>query len=215
MSSPIRVLIVDDHAMVAESFRRMLEGHDDIAVVAVVGTVREALEAATRLRPDVVLLDYLLPDGDGVTTAEQIKRDVADTKVVMLTGSSEDERVALRAIEAGCSGFITKNRTADELLAAVRAAHAGDALVAPAMLARLLPRLQRNYRGVAADLTPRELEVLQLMAEGASDKAIAQSLVITLNTARNHVQNVIRKLQAHSKLEAVVTAVREGVLRPL
>jgi DNA-binding NarL/FixJ family response regulator len=186
----------------------------DIVVVDVVGTASDGIAAATRLRPDVVLMDYALPDADGVTAAALIKQQTPGTQVVMLTGAGDDEAVALRAMEAGCSGFLGKARPVDELLAAVRAAHAGEALIAPSMLVRLLPRLERKYQGVGQSLSRRELEVLNVMAEGGSDKEIADRLTISHNTVRKHVQNIIRKLDAHSKLEAVVNAVRHGVIRP-
>jgi DNA-binding NarL/FixJ family response regulator len=213
--SPIRVLIVDDHAMVAESIRRFLDGSADIEVVGVVSTASDGVDTASRLRPDVVLMDYLLPDNDGVNAAAQIKQESPTTRVVILTGTADDEHVALRAIEAGCSGFLGKGRGVEELLAAVRAAHAGEVLIAPSMLARLLPRLERNYAGVGRTLSRRETEVLGVMAQGGSDKEIAYGLAISHNTARKHVQNVIRKLGAHSKLEAVVIAAHQGVIEPL
>jgi DNA-binding NarL/FixJ family response regulator len=210
----VRVLLVDDHAMVAESLRRLLDSRPDVDVVGVAGTARDGVDAATRLRPDVVLMDYELPDGDGVTAAAEIKQSSPATRVVMFTGSGDDEALALRALEAGCSGFVGKARGVDELLAAVRAAHAGEALIAPSMLARLLPRLERRYEAVGRTLSRRELDVLSAMTLGATDKEIADRLVISHNTARKHVQNILRKLGAHSKLEAVVIAVREGVVRP-
>lgn len=213
--APIRVLVVDDHAMVAESLRRLLDSCDDIDVVNVVGTAHEGIACAARLHPDVVLMDYELPDADGVTAATQITSDHPATRVVMLVGAGDDERLALRAMTAGCAGFLGKARPVNELLAAVRAVHAGEALIAPSMLAQLIPRLERTFRGVGHDLSRRELEVLRAMAKGGSDKEIGRDLAIAHNTARKHVQNVIRKLGAHSKLEAVVIAVREGVIRPI
>jgi two-component system response regulator DevR len=162
--------------------------------------------------PDVVLMDYELPDGDGAVATERIKAEVPATQVVMVT-SFDDETVLVRAIEAGCSGFITKHKAIQEVSSAVRAAHAGEALISPSMLARLLPRLRQNPRGLGADLTPREVEVLKLLADGVSNQQIAEKLVLSMHTVRNHVQNVITKLGAHSKLEAVATAVREGIIR--
>jgi DNA-binding NarL/FixJ family response regulator len=133
----------------------------------------------------------------------------------MLTAAGDDERVALRALEAGCSGFLGKARPVDELLASVRAAQAGEALIAPSMLVRLLPRLERTYEGVGTSLSRREVQVLNAMANGSTDKEIADELGIAHNTARTHVQSILRKIGAHSKLEAVVIAVRQGVIRPI
>ncbi|MDQ1423259.1 MAG: hypothetical protein QOD72_757 [Acidimicrobiaceae bacterium] len=210
----IRVLIIDDHVMIAESLRRMLDACDDMAVVGLVGTGAEGLDAARRLHPDVVLLDYRLPDIDGVKVAEQIVSESPSARIVMLTGDYDDSQLALRAIEAGCSGFLSKAQPVDELVAAVRAVNAGDAVIMPAVLGQLLPRLGRGYQGAGYRLSSREREVLDRMAEGCTDKEIAQHLTIAVNTARKHVQSVIQKLEAHSKLQAVVIAVRHGLVYP-
>jgi DNA-binding NarL/FixJ family response regulator len=208
----ISVVVVDDHEMFAQGLQVILSADPGIEVVATAGTV-EAGCAAVRLHsPDVVLMDYELPDGDGATATVRIKQEVPQTQVVMVT-SFDDETILIRAIEAGASGFITKHKAIQEVASAVRAAKAGEALISPSMLARLLPRLRHNPRGLGADLTPRESEVLQLLAEGVSNQQIADKLVLSLHTVRNHVQNVITKLGAHSKLEAVAAAVREGIIR--
>jgi len=211
----IRLMIVDDHEMLADSLRVVFTACTDIDVVGIVGTVGDAITGANTMRPNVVLMDYHLPDGDGVAAVAQIKRDDPTIQLVMLTGSGDDERLARRAFEAGCSGFLSKSRSVDDLLAVVRAAHAGEVLIAPAMLLKLLPATARNNDGRRAGLSHRELEVLSVMAEGGSDKDIATRLFISLNTVRKHTQNIIRKLGAHSKLEAVVVAVREGLILPL
>jgi len=206
----IRVLIVEDHRMFSQALRMALDETDDIAVTAAVGTTREGVEAARTTRPDVVLMDYRLPDGDGVDAARRIKSDRPDTKVVILTAVSDDG-VLREAIQAGCSGYLTKGHTLDELILAVRAAYNGEALISPAMLSRLLDRLSDRSRP-GSDLTARETEVLRLLAEGLSNQAIAKQLYIRLATVRNHVQSVIEKLHAHSKLEAVAAAVRLGLI---
>jgi DNA-binding NarL/FixJ family response regulator len=208
----IRVVIVDDHRMFAESLARLISDEADIDVVRVVGTASEGLASCTQHRPDVVLLDQRLPDRPGVEVAQEIKASRPETKVVMLTGSADD-RVLLAAIEAGCSGFLTKEHAADEVVRAVRAAAAGEVLIPPSLLARLLPQLNRVNRGVGTELSPRELEVLALVATGATNRAIADQLYLSVNTVRNHVQQILTKLEAHSKLEAVATAVREGIVR--
>jgi DNA-binding NarL/FixJ family response regulator len=208
----IRVLIVDDHQMVAESLAAALQREADIELVGIVGTAIEAKRVAEARRPDVVLMDFRLPDQDGAAATEVIKARRPETQVVMVT-SADDEAVLLRCLEAGCSGFIPKERPVRELVEAVRAVHAGEALVSPPMLARLLPRLRPSHRNAGTDLTPRELDILSLLAQGLSNQAIAERLGISRNTVRNHVQSILAKLEAHSQLEAVSTAVREGIIR--
>ena len=208
----IKVLVVDDHQMFTEGLVKVLGEASDVAVVATASSVAGAVEAAKLHTPDVVLMDFELSDGDGAKATQLIKEDMPTTKVVMLT-SFTDESVLVAAIEAGCSGFVTKHKAVDEVVAAVRAAFEGEALISPSMLARLLPKLRRSSRGLGSDLTPRELEVLKLLAEGMSNSAIAEKLVISLHTVRNHVQSIIMKLQAHSKLEAVTIAVRESIIQ--
>lgn len=208
----ISVMVVDDHQMVAQSLARAIGDETDMKVVATASSVEEAVAAARMHQPDVVLMDYELPDGNGVSAAERIRADRPETKVVMVT-SYTDDSVLVSAIEAGCSGYVTKHKVVDEVVSAVRAAQAGEALISPAMLARLLPKLRPNKRGVGADLTSREIEVLKMLAEGRSNQVIADTLVISVHTVRHHVQNVITKLNAHSKLEAVSTAAREGIIR--
>jgi DNA-binding NarL/FixJ family response regulator len=206
----IRVLIVEDHKMFSEALRMALDETDDIAVTAAVATCAAGVDAARETQPHVILMDYRLPDGDGVATAREIKGLLPSTRIVMLTASSDD-MVLRQAIEAGCSGYLTKDHTVEELILAVRAAHNGEALISPAMLSKLIDRLGDRTR-TGSDLTKREKEVLRLLARGLSNQAIAAELGIRLATVRNHVQSVIEKLQAHSKLEAVATATRLGML---
>lgn len=207
----VTVVLVDDHRMFADSMARLLSSEPDLDVVATVATAEEALRAVARHRPRVVLLDHQLPGRSGVEVARDIKATTPDVMVVMITGSTED-RVLLGAIDAGCSGFLTKDHAADEVVEAVRAAAAGEVLIPPALLARLLPQLNRAHRGLGWDLSPREIEVLGLLATGAANKAIAAQLHLSVNTIRNHVQQILTKLGVHSKLEAVATAVREGII---
>jgi DNA-binding NarL/FixJ family response regulator len=212
MSRAIRVLVVDDHQMLLESLVRILERQEGVQIVAAAGTAAEGVALAAQHKPDVVVMDYQLPDADGASAATEIRAEHPDTKVIMLTGFVDDS-VLLAAIEAGCCGFVTKDRAVMELVAAVRAAADGEALIPPALLARLLPKLGHSNRGLGNDLTRREHEVLTLMAEGLSNKAIAQRMAISVNTVRNHVQNLMMKLQAHSRLEAVASAAREGLIK--
>jgi two-component system response regulator DevR len=207
----VGVLIVDDHKMFSESLARLLADEDGIEVMGVAATGAAAIDMVAQTHPKVVLMDYQLPDQDGVSVTAQIRQHNADVMVVMLTGSTDD-RVLLAAIEAGCSGFLTKDRAAAEVVHAVRAAAVGEALISPALLARLLPKLNRTHRSIGEDLSDREREILGFLARGWTNKLIAAELFLSVNTIRNHVQSVLAKLGAHSKLEAVSTAVREGVI---
>jgi DNA-binding NarL/FixJ family response regulator len=172
MAPNIRVVVVDDHEMFTQGLATALGVDPAIEVVATAGTVEDGCAAVRLHAPDVVLMDYELPDGDGATATERIKSEVPDAQVVMVT-SYDDESILIRAIEAGCSGFITKHKAIQEVVSAVHAARAGEALISPSMLARLLPKLRRSPRGLGADLTPREVEVLKMLAEGVSNQQIA------------------------------------------
>jgi DNA-binding NarL/FixJ family response regulator len=208
---PIDVMIVDDHRAFGESLARLLSDEPDINVVGVLTSGTSAIQAAGQLLPRVALVDYQMPEQDGVAVAAEIKRRSPTTMVVMLTGSADD-RLLLAAIDAGCSGFLTKDRAAAEIVDAVRTTASGEALISPAMLARLLPKLSRTQRTLGSDLTDRELDVLRRLARGSTNKVIASDLSLSVNTIRNYVQSILLKLDAHSKLEAVSTAVREGII---
>jgi two-component system response regulator DevR len=207
----ITIMMVDDHQMFVESVARLLAQEPDFELVGVAGTVAAAISLAEATQPNVAVVDFNLPDGTGADVAGRLRTLSPDTRVVILTGL-DDERAMIAAIDAGCTGFVTKDKALSELGTAVRLAQAGEAYVPPHLLAKLLPRLGRSYRGLGADLTRREREVLNLLADGRSNPAIAAHLVISVHTVRNHVQNVLAKLGAHSKLEAVAVAAREGLL---
>ncbi|HEX9889215.1 MAG TPA: response regulator transcription factor [Nitriliruptorales bacterium] len=210
MSDRIRVLIVDDHVMVAQGLSEVLGAEGDIEVVGQARSVQEAELGARRFEPDVIVMDYRLPDGDGAQATSRIRSQQPDIAIVMVTASDHDTVLAA-AIEAGCTGYVTKDRAAQEVVTAVRAASRGEVTVPAAMLAKLLPRM-RSPRSSVGALSPRELEVLGLLAQGLSNRAIADQLVVSISTVRNHVQNVITKLGVHSKLEAVTTAMRQGII---
>ena len=207
----IGVLIIDDHRMFAESLARLLADEEGIAVLATAASGAEGIELADRLRPQVVLVDYQMPERDGVAIAAEIKRRDPKIMVVMLAGSAED-RVLLAAIKVGCSGFLTKDRAAAEVADAVRVTARGEAFISPPLLARLLPKLNHTHRALGADLSEREREILASLARGWTNQAIASELQLSVNTVRNYVQSVLSKLGAHSKLEAVSTALREGII---
>jgi DNA-binding NarL/FixJ family response regulator len=197
--------------MFAEGLARLLGFEDDIEVLGFGATGREAVALVERLRPRVLLLDFDMPDGNGILAAEEVKGRWPDTMIVMISGSTDDGLI-LRAIDAGCSGYLTKDRAASEVASAVRTVAAGEALISPAQMARLLPQLPRSHRGVGSDLTAHERKVLALMARGATNTSIAAQLSTSIDVARDDVARILAKLGAHSTLEAVATAIREGVI---
>jgi DNA-binding NarL/FixJ family response regulator len=207
----VRLVIVDDHQIIATSLTATLESEPDLEVAGVAHDVAGAVRILAEVRPDVVLLDHRLPDGDGVTSLGRLRQASPDTRFVVLTASTA-EQVLVSAIEAGAAGFVSKTRSLAELTAAVRAAAAGEAVISPELLARLLPRMRAGGGTSSTRLTQREIEVLELMARGLSNAAIAEELVVSVHTVRNHVANLSLKLDAHSKLEAVSRALREGII---
>ena len=213
-SPPIRVLIVDDHEVLAASLAMVLDAEEDITSVGVATTLEQARALIGPAHPDVVLLDHRMPDGDGVAAIPSLRAQRPALGIVVLTASSADH-VLLSAIEAGASGFLSKTRSLDEVTAAVRAAAAGESVISPELLARLLPRFGRGSPHAVGELTEREREVLALVAEGLSNAAIAERLVVSVHTVRNHIASLSGKLGAHSKLEALSIAVRRGLLPDL
>jgi DNA-binding NarL/FixJ family response regulator len=206
----VTVLLVDDHAMVAESFRRVLSSLGDVDVVGVAETACEGVALALELRPDVVLMDYVLPDANGATAARAILAQVPDAKILILSGSDYSS-VAIAAVDAGCVGYLEKRVPLDKLVSAVHAAAAGEAILSRDELQRIAAG-RNAARLRSSGLTPREREILGLVSEGLSNQAIADRLTVSLNTVRTHVQKVLTKLGAHSKLEAVALATNSGLL---
>ncbi len=209
--SLIRVLIVDDHQMMAEGIQAALEAEPDIRVVATVGTAADAVAAAAAHHPDVVLMDFRLPDRDGSQAAADVRRSTPGAAIVMLTGFGDDATLT-RAIDAGCAGFVHKSSDIDTVVDAVRRARAGEPVFSADDLAKLVRHLRGDSPAVGSDLTSRELEVLQLLAEGVTTDTLAERLYISKHTARSHVRNILAKLGAHSKLEAVAVAARAGIV---
>lgn len=209
----VRVLVVDDHPVFATSLARTLADEPDIDIVATASSIADGLRCID-VGVDVALCDYRLGDGTGVEFASAALRAQPDLKVVMLTASN-DESILAAAIEAGCSGFVTKSEPLETVIAAIRGAVSGEAIITPTLLTRLLPRLAPKPRGRNPDLTEREREVLGLVARGLSNQEIADELTIALDTARNHVRAVLSKLGVHSKLQAAAVAVQRGLVRPM
>jgi DNA-binding NarL/FixJ family response regulator len=214
--SPIRVLLVDDHRLLTDAVAGLLSREPDIEVCGIAGSVAEARSAA-RERMDVVLMDYMLPDGTGAEATREIKRLWPSAKVVLVTGLSDDETM-LDAVDAGADGYMTKDRAGSEVVSAVRAAHAGEMLLPRAVAYELAQRVAATRQQAQThidvnNLTPRELEVLRALVEGRSSREICAELFISPNTLRTHVQNLLNKLRVHSKLEAVAVALREQLVK--
>ena len=213
VSSPTRVLIVDDHAMVRRGLREFLALFEDIEVVGEAADGREALSASESLRPDVVVMDLNLPRLDGIEATRELRAARPEIEVVALTGTVEEERV-MAAIEAGAAGFLLKDAEPDEVAAAIRAARNGEMYLAPAVAGVVARQLRAVGRPVTADdsaLTPRERDVLGLVAEGLPNRAIGEALGITERTARTHVSNILAKLGLTSRTQAALYAVEQGL----
>lgn len=208
-SPQIRVLIVDDHRVIAELLAEALARADDIVVIGTVGTSAEAVAATKSLRPDVVVLDYDLPDTEGAGALTALRAAVPTTRILMLTSYSSPV-VLNEVMDAGAAGFVTKRNGSAEILAAVRAVASDQTPVSADMLRSVVGQIGTGPR---ADLTERELQILQIASLGRSNKAIADELHLSVNTVRNHMQHVLTKLDAHSKLEATAIAARLGILR--
>jgi DNA-binding NarL/FixJ family response regulator len=210
MSDPIRVLIVDDHAVVREGLRTFLDLQDGIEVVGEAGDGEQAVDEAERLRPDVVLVDLVMPKLDGVQTMRALRERVPSARAVVLTSYLDDERL-LPAIRAGAAGYLLKNVQPQELARAVRTAAAGEALIDPAVAARLVEALDGGRGDRAEQLTPREREVLALLARGFANKRIAAELGIAEKTVKTHVSNVLAKLGVSDRTQAALYASRLGL----
>ena len=208
----IRVLIVDDHAVVREGLRAFLELQDGIEVAGEAADGEEAVAAAERLRPDVVLMDLVMPRLDGVAAMRALRERVPGARVVVLTSFLDDDKL-LPALRAGAAGYLLKNAQPQELVRAVRAAHAGEALLDPVVAARLVDALAGD--GDPLDrLTPRERQVLELIGRGFPNKRIARELVISEKTVKAHVGHVLAKLGVTDRTQAAVVAVRAGLVEP-
>lgn len=205
--APIRVLLVDDHAVVRTGLRSFFDLLDDIDVVGEAGDGREAIEQARDLQPDVVLMDLLMPNVDGIAATAVIRAELPETEVVALTSFIEEDKVTA-ALEAGASGYLLKDADAEEVAAAVRAAHAGEVHLDPAVARLLAERLRHRATTPEPEpLTERERDVLRLVGQGMSNKEIAAALVITERTARTYVSNILGKLGLASRTQAALYAV--------
>ena len=212
MADPIRVLIVDDHAVVREGLRAFLELQEGIEVVGEAADGEEAIEAAARLRPDVIVLDLVMPRLDGVAAMRILRERVPAARVIVLTSFLDDDKL-LPALRAGAAGYLLKNARPQELARAVRAAHAGETLIDPVVAARLVETLSADGGEEPLDrLTPREREVLILIGRGFPNKLIARELELAEKTVKTHVSHVLAKLGVTDRTQAAVLAVRAGLV---
>jgi DNA-binding NarL/FixJ family response regulator len=213
----IRVLLVDDQALVRGGFRMILEARDDFTVVGEAANGLEAIDLAEQMHPDVILMDVRMPELDGVEATRRLVDGGSTARILILTTFDLDEYVHA-AIRAGASGFLLKDVEPEQLVNAVRVVARGDALLAPTVTRRLLERFARlpeEHRPPELDsLTSREVEILRLLAGGRSNAEIAEELVVTEATVKTHVSSILRKLRVRDRVQAVVAAYDAGLVHP-
>jgi DNA-binding NarL/FixJ family response regulator len=216
-SNPVRVLVVQDHPLLASAIARVLENEGDMTVVGIARRADEAAEMAAGAKPAVVLMDFRLPDSSGPAAAATIRSAVPDAAIVFHS-ADESESALLDAIDAGATAYLTKKATADQIVEAVRRASVGEVLIPVALFAKAIARQRRAvterlaHEKMVAEFTPRELDVLRLLAEGLDTATIAERLGIASHTVEWHVRHLIEKLGVHSKLQAVIAAARTGLI---
>jgi DNA-binding NarL/FixJ family response regulator len=217
----MRVLVVDDHALIREGLISLLSSQPDIEVVGAAGNGQEALDVARQVRPDLVLMDVSMPGVDGLEATRQVREALPECKVVMLTEGEDDDRW-FQAVQNGALGYVLKSTAMETLIPTLRRVMRGEAALSGMMAVRILDAF-RELSEQAANcpldeempvLTPREQEVLRRVADGAMDREIADQLSISLSTVKTHVRNILAKLQATSRHQAALLAVRQGLIRP-
>lgn len=217
--TPIRLLLVDDQALLRHSLRIAIDREPDLTVVGEAGTGAEAITAARRLRPDLVLMDIRMPELDGIEATRQITRapNLQDTRVLVLSMFDLDEYV-YGALRAGASGFILKDARPDQLIDAIRRFHHGESLLAPTILTTLIEHYLDRRPAEApvglAQLTPRETDVLTLVARGLSNDDIAAELTVSHNTVKTHISSLLAKLAARDRAQLVIAAYEHGLIAP-
>jgi two-component system NarL family response regulator len=213
----MRILLVDDHVLFREGLASLLLSQTDLELVGEAGTATEAVAQARELQPDLVLMDFCLPDGTGLDATEAILKDRPETKIVFLTFHDDDERL-FAAIRKGAKGYLLKNVSTSELLSFVRGVERGQAAITAGMTSRIVEEFARSrpetasHRADLAGLTAREMEVLQELAVGSTNREIAEHLVISENTVKNHVRSVLAKLDCGNRREAASFARQQGLV---
>ena len=215
----IRVLVVDDHTLVREGTAKMLELTNQFAIVGQASSARDALEQVRRLMPEVVLMDIKMPGVNGIEATRLIKQESPEVEVIVLSMFDEDEYV-VEAVKAGATGYLLKDSTQEELVNAIRVVHSGGSLIQPALARRVLKefahmargQMQSGRAGAVKDLSDREVEVLQYVAEGKSNKEVAEVLTISEKTVKAHLRTIFRKLEVVDRAQAVAHAMRKGLV---
>jgi NarL family two-component system response regulator LiaR len=214
-SEGIKVLIVDDHQVVRQGLRTFLELQGDVVVVGEAGDGLAAVEMVRQLKPDVVLMDLVMPRLDGIAATRQIKSLANDTKVIALTSFTEDEKV-IPAIQAGATGYLLKDVSPDGLVEAVRAAYRGEARLHPDIARKLMEQVASQagdtHQARVEGLTERELQVVRLVAQGCSNHEIAERLVISEKTVKTHVSNILSKVHLEDRTQLAIYAIRRGLV---
>jgi RNA polymerase sigma factor (sigma-70 family) len=217
--SPVRVLLVDDDDLMRAGLRSVLASDDSVEVVGEAADGRAAIEAVPELKPDVVLMDVRMPNLDGIAATREILAVWPDARVLILTTFEEDDYI-FGALSAGASGFLLKRTSPEELIAGLHAVAAGDSLLSPSVTRRVIERMARQPEAVTSaserlqELTPRERQVLELIAKGLSNAEIAQAFVIEETTVKTHVKRILMKLRLRDRVQAVIFAYESGLTRP-
>jgi two-component system response regulator NreC len=217
MNEKRRIVLVEDHTVVREGLRMLLASHPDLEVVGEAGDGREAVQCVENLRPDLVLMDLSMPGKDGMEATREIKRRFPETKILALTVHDSEEYV-LVALKAGADGYILKKATHAELVMAIRSVLAGEPYLSPGVSDKVIKGYlagKKTLRGTASwdMLTPREMEVLKLIAEGYKSKEIAEHLFISVNTVEKHRNNIMKKLDLHSASGLTAFAIKKGLVK--
>jgi NarL family two-component system response regulator LiaR len=212
MTETIRILIADDHAVVREGLRALIETKPDMELVGEAADGVEAVSKARSLHPDVTLLDIVMPRQDGITSIREIKRENPDARILVLTSFAEDEQI-FPAIKAGALGYLLKDSSPQELLQAIRDVHAGKASLHPTIALKMIREFSQpsDLPPTEEPLTAREMDVLKLVARGFSNQEIADRLMISERTAGTHVSNILNKLHLANRTQAALYALREGL----
>ena len=210
----ISILLVDDHTIVREGLKTLLELFEDIQVVGEAANGKSAVEIASQLQPDVILMDLIMPEMDGIQTTSEIHERYPAIKVIALTSFLEDDKI-VPAIQAGATSFLLKDVTPDALVEAIRAAYRGESRLNPQITKKLMEKVTsqpKSAESPAADLTDREMEVVRLVAEGLSNKDIAARLVISEKTVKTHVSSILSKLHLNDRTQLAVYALKSGIV---